>query len=332
MTLRVAEVKVALGEQGALAVPAVTIESGERLVVFGPNGAGKSSWLREIAGKRRNARAIAYLPQRAYMFRGSVHHNLGLGLDDAETERALHLAGVLNVGGSLLDQPARRLSGGERQRIALARTLATSSAAVILDEPLAALPEVDRWRVAHEVVAAIESRPSVIVTHDRDVAAVMGTAVMVLHEGAVLQLGSPNDVFGAPVSETVARIVGTGNAMRGVVSDSAGGVSTIEVGAVSVSGIAEVPLAEGSGAVALFGAETVTVYPRASSESGSARNRWHGTITRLTPVGRVVEVNVDVGVPVVALLTPGSAEVLDLHVGGQITLAVKATAVRIVPT
>jgi len=172
----------------------------------------------------------------------------------------------------------------------------------------------------------------VIVTHDRDVAAVMGTAVMVLHEGSVLQLGSPNDVFGAPVSETVARIVGTGNAMRGVVSDSTGGVSTIEVGAVSVSGIAEVPAAGGSGAVALFGAETVTVYPHASSESGSARNRWHGTITRLTPVGRVVEVSVDVGVPVVALLTPGSAEVLDLHVGGQITLAVKATAVRIVPT
>jgi molybdopterin-binding protein len=87
--------------------------------------------------------------------------------------------------------------------------------------------------------------------------------------------------------------------------------------------------APGTQVVVMFGAEAVTVFSGDGPRS-SARNRWQGTIESIRQAGRLVEVVVDLGLPVVALITPGSLEALDLEQGRSVALSVKATAARAV--
>ena len=75
----------------------------------------------------------------------------------------------------------------------------------------------------------------------------------------------------------------------------------------------------------------MTLYAGHNIGAGSAVNHWEGTVTDVRPSGRMMTVTVDVGIPIVALITPGSLDALALAAGTRITAAVKATAVRIIP-
>ncbi|MCZ6461049.1 MAG: ATP-binding cassette domain-containing protein, partial [Actinobacteria bacterium] len=121
-------------------IPELSVQLGERLIVFGPNGAGKTTLLRLISAIEGEGGTpyASYLPQRPYLFRGTCRANLHLGLDTEARIKAEDLAVRLGVGDRLDDQ-ARTLSGGERMRLSMARTLAVDTALVLLDEPLAPL-------------------------------------------------------------------------------------------------------------------------------------------------------------------------------------------------
>ncbi len=298
----------------------------DHLVVFGPNGAGKTTLLRLLAGTLRGGPAIAagYLPQRPAALRGSVRRNLELGLADDDERRAHTLAAELGVA-ELLDASARSLSGGERQRMALARTLARSESTMLLDEPLAAIGLAERGAVAATIGRALEGKSAVIVTHDRQTAAALGDRVAVLIDGTIRQVGPPSEVFALPDDEVVAGALGIANVMAGEVTDSDGGLVALKVGPLEVWGVGD-PQASGR---ALFGAETVTLYAGDHPDSGSARNSWSGTVTQIVPVGQLVEVLVDCGPTVVALVTPGALDGLGIAVGDLASVAVKATAIRI---
>lgn len=314
-----------------LDIDRLELVSGERLVVYGPNGAGKTTLLRILAGLLPGGPAFpsAYLPQSPYLFRGAVGWNLGLGLNPEQAARARQLADRFGVGG-LMEEPARRLSGGERQRIALARVLARPEPWVLLDEPLTALDEADRMGVAAGIVEGLSGRGAVIITHDREAAAVLGDRMIVMVGGRILQHGPVHDVFSLPATEAVAQAVGLGNVLEGTVELVEGPLSAVHVPPVRVWGMGVDHLA--APVRAMFGAEAVTVYPGDESSAGSARNLWRGRVADLRGVGRLIEVVVDVaGVAMVALITPGAQESLQLEPGANVTLAVKATAVRVVP-
>jgi len=299
-------------------------QPGDRVVVFGPNGAGKTTLLRRLA---IDGADVSYLPQRPYLFRGSVARNLGMGLDGEGRTRARRLATALGVA-DLGDRPARRISGGEAQRIALARALASSAPLVLLDEPLAPLDVRDRADVAKVIAAEVGERAAIIVTHDLETVAILADSVAVMIDGEVRQRGPVGEVLALPADDAVAAAVGLGNAIAGTVAAADGPLVRVDVGGgVAVWALGELTVGERTRV--LFGAEAVTVY-RGDSEVSSARNRWSGTITTIRPAGRLVEILVDIGVEVAALLTPGSAEALDLAPGRGVSLAVKATAVRAV--
>lgn len=303
-----------------LAVPG----PGERIVVFGPNGAGKTTMLRRLAAAGAD---VSYLPQRPYLFRGSVGRNLMLGLDEPARQRVRRLVERLGVGG-LLGRPARRVSGGEAQRIVLARALAASSHLVLLDEPLAPLDVRDRSDVAKVIANEVGDRGAVIVTHDLETVAILADEVAVMIDGSVRQRGPVGQVLALPADDSVAAAIGLGNALAGFVTEVDGPLVSVDVApGVSVWAVGDV--AAGDRVRLLFGAEAVTVH-RGSSNESSARNRWAGTITTVRAAGRLVEILVDIGVEVAALLTPGSAEALDLVVGREVSLAVKATAIHAV--
>ncbi len=310
---------------GVVDVEGLVLEPGQVTVLYGPNGAGKSTLLRHLAGIGAGPRLDChYLPQHPYLFRGSAGWNLGLGLDGEQAAWAAQLADRLGVGG-LLSAPAQNLSGGERQRLALARTLAHAEEWLLLDEPLSAVDRSDRDRVLAEVASALEGKSAVVVTHDLDVAVALADRIAVISAGRLLQQGPLVEVLAGPADAEVARVLGVRNVIDGTAT-RADGLTVVKSEAIEVVGRGE---AEGH-ARALFGAEAVAVSPP-SAGPGSPRNRWQGRVVEVRRRAYLVEVMVDVGQPVVALLTPGALEELDLEPGCEVTLSVKATSVVVVP-
>ena len=306
----------------------LVVEEGERLVLFGPNGSGKTTALRLMAGTIGGDRpdGVAYLPQRPYLFRGTARSNLELGLDDGERGRAAQLATEFGVS-DRLDGTARSLSGGERMRVALARTLASDASIVLLDEPLAPLDHRDREQTATTIAAALHERSAVIVSHDRSSAAILGDSLAVLVDGRIRQRGPIAEVFTTPIDDVVADVVGISNVLSGVAISGDGALVEVEwqgrtiVAAGSQTSREKVKV--------LFGGEAVAVH-RDRPDGASPRNVIEGTISDIRTVGRLLEIVVDCGVPVAALITPGSFETLDLHQGSQIFLSVKAVAMTAV--
>jgi molybdopterin-binding protein len=322
------QVGYAIGGGRRLLIGPLEVALGERVVLFGPNGAGKTTALRSWAGTLHGFASVdcSYLPQRVHAFRGTARHNLVLGLSGAAVERAIALAGRFGLDG-LLDRAASQLSGGERQRLGLARALGRPEPLVLLDEPLAAIDRRDRELVESVMVESLADRAAIIVTHDREVAAVLAHRVGVVIDGEIRQLGDVATVFTLPDDDDVAAVVGIGNVVGGRVASTDGALVAVNVGEATVWGIGEHP--PGREVTVLFGAETVTVYA-GDAPTGSARNAWAGSVSQVRPAGRLVELVVDVGFPVAAVITPGSLEALGVEVGGQVSLAVKATAVRVV--
>lgn len=294
-------------------------------VVFGPNGAGKTTLLRRLAGEFAD---VAYLPQEPYLFRGSAGTNLGLGLTDEECGLAGQYARRFGLG-ELLAQPARVASGGEKARLGLARTLARSDEVVLLDEPLAAIDLAERPAIAATIRQALRDRTAVIVTHELEQVVALGDRLAIMISGDVVQQGSVEIVMAQPVSEAVARTVGVSNVYEGEVVSAGPSTVTVQTDFVRMIGTGDVEV--GATVRVLIPAETVTLLePGSGASGGSARNRWSGVIRGMEPVGRLTDVIVDVGVPLRAIVTPGSVDELGLEVGGDVLAAVKASSVRIV--
>lgn len=311
-------------------VEGLPLDEGSRLVLYGPNGAGKTTVIRMLAGILPGGPLLdaAYLPQVPYLFRGLVGWNLGLGLDAERAALAAQYARRLGLGDRLAD-PAHLLSGGERGRIGLARTLASPRPVVLLDEPFAAVDAADRSAVLGLVGEALAGRTAVIVTHELDDAVAVGTHLAVMAGGRLRQAGRTATVLAHPADETVARIVGIGNLLEGVVIGREEGLTRLRCGSVEIVGHGEVPI--GARAHAVFGAETVTFYGGEVVDPGTARNRFAAVVAATRPAGRLIEIEVDAGVPIVGLVTPGSADGLHLLPGATVTAVVKASAIRVVP-
>ncbi len=309
-------------------IPELAVEAGERLIVFGPNGAGKTTLLRVIAAIQGEGGTpyASYLPQRPYLFRGSCRANLYLGLDTEARIRAEELAERLGVGDRLGDQ-SRTLSSGERMRLSLARTLAVDTPLVLLDEPLSPLDLRDREAVATVIAEALEGRSGIIVTHDRDTAAMLGDRLAVMIGGKILQIGPVSEVLATPVNDTVAEIVGVSNVIDGTVIARRGALVEVEWGAHKFLALGDHPV--GTPVKVLFGAEAVGVYAELPEQS-SPRNLFPGLVVEVRETGRLPEVIVDCVSPIVALITPGSLETLGLGPGSEVFISVKATAARAV--
>jgi iron(III) transport system ATP-binding protein len=182
-------------------------------------------------------RHVGYVPQEGALFPHlRVAGNVGYGLPRRErngprVREVLHLVGLAELG----SRYPHELSGGQQQRAALARALAPDPALILLDEPFNALDLDQRHRMSEEVVALLRraGTTAVLVTHDPAEAFAAADLVAVMHDGSVLQCGTPADVYGTPASAAVARLTGAtvflDGAMRG------GRVETV-VGILPVAG------------------------------------------------------------------------------------------------
>jgi molybdate transport system ATP-binding protein len=309
-------------------IPELSVALGERLIVFGSAGSGKTTLLRLIAAIEGEGGTpyASYLPQKPYLFNGTCRANLYLGLDAPARARAEDLAERLGVADRLADQ-AGTLSDAERMRLSLARTLSVDSALVLLDEPLAPLDVRDRESVAAVIVEEIDGRTGIIATKDRDTAAMLGDRLAVMIDGTIVQIGPVSEVLATPSDDSVAEIVGISNVIDGRAVAKRGALVEVEWGHHRFYALGD--HAPGTPVKVLFGGEAVGVHVGDVDES-SLRNLFPGVVTEVRETGRLAEVVIDCGSPVVALLTPGSLDTLQLSQGSEVQVSVKATSARAV--
>lgn len=323
-------------------------EPGDVVAVIGPNGAGKSTLVRGLAGiepltaghvlvggeswegpgGRREVRHrhVGVVFQNELLFPhltalGNAAfgpRSRGVRRREAEAAAREWLArfGVEDLAGR---RPAQ-LSGGQAQRVAIARALAGHPRLLLLDEPLSALDVGVAMALRLELARHLAEYDgvTVLVTHDALDVMTLASRVVVLDEGRVAQQGTPEEVARRPRTEHVARLVGL-NVLRGT---SDGTVVRL------VDGTTLVTATPAHGDVnACFAPAAVTL--TLDEPTGSARNRWPGTVVSASPHGEAVRVHVDASTGLLADVTPASAGALGLAPGRRVWATVKATEVQV---
>jgi len=215
------------------------IPEGTYYVLLGRSGSGKTQLLELIAGlnvpdkgeiwldsedityKRLQKRGIGLVFQDYAIFPNmTVFGNIAYSLESSGIskeiirDRVARVAGELNIS-SLLGRSTQHLSGGELQRVALARTLITSPRLLLLDEPMASIDASLKDDIKR-LLRSLNNRGLTIihVTHDYREAVSLASMVGVIHNGRIIQEGTPDEVFRKPVNKFVARYSGIRNFFR----------------------------------------------------------------------------------------------------------------------
>ena len=210
------------------------IQDKEFVVFVGPSGCGKSTTLRMIAGledisggtieiggevvndlqpKDRN---IAMVFQNYALYpHMTVYDNIAFSLrikkvpEDEVYERVTRAAEVLGISEYLLRKP-RALSGGQRQRVAIGRAMVRDSKVFLMDEPLSNLDAKLRNQMRAEIILLRQQLDTtfVYVTHDQTEAMTLGDRIVIMKDGFIQQVGTPEEVFEKPANLFVAEFIG----------------------------------------------------------------------------------------------------------------------------
>ncbi len=212
----------------------LTIDDGEFIVFVGPSGCGKTTTLRMIAGfedptngeiringdlvneKEPRDRDLGMVFQSHALFpHKTVADNIAFGLrmkkvpSDEQARKVQEVSELVRITHLLGKMPAQ-CSGGESQRIALARTLVTEPSNFLLDEPLSSLDAKLRRELRAECDRLHDElqKTFIYVTHDQEEAMTLADRIVVMNQGNIVQMGSPLEIYGDPVSYFVADFFG----------------------------------------------------------------------------------------------------------------------------
>jgi sulfate transport system ATP-binding protein len=237
----------------------LTIKTGELVALLGPSGSGKTTLLRIIAGletadkgsivfdgednteKSTQDRKVGFVFQHYALFKQmTVFENIAFGLKvrparhrpskEAIRQKVQELLALVKMEELAKRYPAQ-LSGGQRQRVALARALAVEPKVLLLDEPFGALDakvrkDLRRWlRKLHDEYPIT----SVFVTHDQEEALDVADRIVILNQGKIEQIGTPEEVYDNPVNPFVYNFLGNVNLFHGRVHNG-----KVEIGSLQL--------------------------------------------------------------------------------------------------
>jgi len=259
MSIDISGVSKQFGSFTALKDVSLTVPSGELVALLGPSGSGKTTLLRIIAGLERadkgairfngediasrdaRERQVGFVFQHYALFRHmTVFDNVAFGLNvrprkvrpsKQEIQDKVHqLISLVKLEG-LANRYPTQLSGGQRQRVALARALAVEPQMLLLDEPFGALDakvrkELRRWlRQLHDELHIT----SVFVTHDQEEALDVADRIVILNQGRIEQMGTPEEVYESPKNAFVYNFLGNVNIFHGRIHQGRVKIGAIEL-------------------------------------------------------------------------------------------------------
>jgi len=336
-----------------------TREQAAVTVLFGPSGAGKTTVLRCLAGLTRpeggtigfdreiwsdaargfflppRRRNIGFVPQEYALFPHlSVERNIAYALNRVASyesrRRVAELIKWLGLEG-LEERLPKELSGGQQQRVALARAVARRPKLLLLDEPLVALDAPTRQRLRGELRRLLKEAgiPSVLVTHDRTDALVLGDDLVVMDAGRLMQQGPVHEVFSRPANLAVAGIVAVETVQPGRVQER-GDLITVAIGEQKLLAVAGDLPADSSDVYVCIRAEDV-ILMKGEPVRSSPRNCLAAIVRGFTQEGPMVRIDLDCSFPLSALLTRQACEELGLKAGERVLALVKAPNVHLIP-
>jgi putative spermidine/putrescine transport system ATP-binding protein len=269
--LELIDVRRAFGNYNALDGINLAVEPGEFIALLGPSGCGKSTALNCIAGlleltggeirladKRIDelqpeARGFGMVFQNYALFPHlSVRKNVGFGLSmqgvpGAESAKRISDALALVRLQGQEDKLPGQLSGGQQQRVAIARAIVIHPPLVLMDEPLSNLDAKLRLEMRAEIRGIHDQIGSttIYVTHDQDEALSLADRIVVMREGRIRQIGTPQDLYDRPNHPDVADFMGFRTRIPGRVASVGNGRASVEAGGAVLEGNAAQPLSVG---------------------------------------------------------------------------------------
>ena len=324
----------------------------EFCVLLGPSGCGKTTTLRCVAGLERpdageleiDGRVVSSRTRRIYVptekrdigmvFQSyaiwphmNVFQNVAFPLikgrwqiaNDLVADKVREALRLVQLDG-LGDRPATDLSGGQQQRVAMARAMVTEPKILLMDEPLSNLDARlrEQMRVELKKITRAVGVTTLYVTHDQAEALSLGDRVCVMHDGEILQVAPPHEVYARPANLFVAQFVGEMNFVKGKVA----GPTQIEC----PLGILPLPLPEG-----VFAGSSVTLairpeHVKLSADRSSAS--LTGAITSKNYLGDTALLEVEVNGVSLLVKLPGDSE---FSVGQKTSLNLPLDRWRVFP-
>ena len=320
--LTLESVNKSFGQTRALIDCRLSVAPGEFITLLGPSGCGKTTTLRLIAGFVRpdsgeirlddailSSPSFHMPPEKRNMgmvFQSfavwphmSVFENVALPLrirrlaSGEIAERTAEIFRLCRLEGLERRHP-HELSGGQLQRVALGRALVYRPQVLLLDEPLSNLDAALREEVRRELHAVHKAIRTtfILVTHDQVEAMSLSDRVVVMSHGQVEQIGTPQELYGAPKTDFVAQFVGAANLLRGEVAAVADRTCTVRAAGLEVAANRRDGLAPGAECTVAIHPESVRLAPDDGAASGP--NCFRGTVRHAYFLGRTQEVLIDV--------------------------------------
>ena len=239
LMLEIRQVSKQFGGVPAVKEVNLSINKGEIFALLGGSGCGKTTLLRMLAGFEKPSAGAIFIdgedisqvpPHKRpvnMMFQSyalfphmTVAQNVAFGLKQEKNrlskpeiaKKVFELLSLVRMQ-DYAERKPNQLSGGQRQRVALARSLAKQPKVLLLDEPMGALDKKLRSQMQLEVVDIIESVgvTCVMVTHDQEEAMTMADRISVMHDGEIMQVGTPSEIYEFPNSRHTAGFIGSVN-------------------------------------------------------------------------------------------------------------------------
>ncbi len=323
-SIEVRDLVVRYGKVAAVRGVSFTVKAGEHLTLLGPSGCGKTTTLRAIAGLEQpesgeiridgspvfsSSPRVQVPPEKrglSMVFQSyaiwphmTVFDNVAYGLRVRKlpaAEIAERVRGALELVqmGELAARSASKLSGGQQQRVALARAFVFSPSVLLFDEPLSNLDAKLRAEMRLEI-KELQRRldiTSVYVTHDLEEALAISDRIVVMRDGVIEQMGTPNEIYDLPRNTFVADFVGSANLIRGRHRPDLerDGLVALETPAGDI--VHGTAFGRRVGAEALLSVRTVHVRLSRERPAG-ALNVWPATVRRRVFQGDFTQYHVD---------------------------------------
>jgi iron(III) transport system ATP-binding protein len=319
-----------IADGGGIRDISLEVAEGEFFTLLGPSGCGKTTTLRSVAGLEQPSAGRVTLAGRVIFdwARGvfvpanqrrlgmvfqsyavwphmSVYENAAFPLRMAPRHgndpdirlRVMRTLETMGLAG-FADRSAAQLSGGEQQRLALARALVAEPRLLLLDEPLSNLDAQLREQMRSELrrLQKEVGVTAIYVTHDQAEALALSDRIAVMNDGAVAQIGTPQDIYHQPTDAFVATFVGRSNLLRGKLlqPDTGDGSVRIETVLGAVLCRASQAAAAGVPGAALIRPEHIVLTPAAGAGE-PILNRFRGRVAHTAFLGETVERLVRVG-------------------------------------